>query len=85
MMLRKELNMFENLVEKLRALDIDPVFSMKETENNKVLVVASLQDTKLKKVLSRAYGGDVEEALSNALVQVVGERAQEIKLIQSLS
>jgi hypothetical protein len=77
--------MFENLVEKLRALDIDPVFSMKETENNKVLVVASLQDTKLKKVLSRAYGGDVEEALSNALVQVVGERAQEIKLIQSLS
>jgi hypothetical protein len=84
-MLRKELNMFENLVEKLRALDIDPVFSMKETENNKVLVVASLQDTKLKKVLSRAYGGDVEEALSNALVQVVGERAQEIKLIQSLS
>jgi hypothetical protein len=85
MMLRKELNMFENLVEKLRALDIDPVFSMKETENNKVLVVASLQDTKLRKVLSRAYGGDVEEALSNALVQVVGERAQEIKLIQSLS
>jgi hypothetical protein len=84
-MLRKGLNMFENLVEKLRALDIDPVFSMKETENNKVLVVASLQDTKLKKVLSRAYGGDVEEALSNALVQVVGERAQEIKLIQSLS
>ncbi len=77
--------MFENLVEKLRALDIDPVFSMKETENNKVLVVASLQDTKLRKVLSRAYGGDVEEALSNALVQVVGERAQEIKLIQSLS
>ncbi len=76
--------MFENLVEKLRALDIDPVFSMKETDN-KVMVVASLQDTKLKKVLSRAYGGDVEEALSNALVQVVGERAQEIKLIQSLS
>lgn len=77
--------MFENLVEKLRSLDIDPVFSMKEVEKNKVLVVASLQDTKLKKVLSRAYGGDVEEALSNALVQVVGERAQEIKLIQSLS
>lgn len=77
--------MFENLVQKLRKLNIDPVFSMKEVEKNKVLVVASLQDTKLKKVLSRAYGGDVEEALSNALVQVVGERAQEIKLIQSLS
>lgn len=77
--------MYNDLVQKLRQLNIDPVFSMKKLGNGKVLVVASLQDVKLKQVLSRAYGQTVEQALSNALVQVVSERAQEIKLIQSLS
>lgn len=77
--------MYNDLVQKLRQLNIDPVFSMKKLGNNKVIVVASLQDVKLKQVLSRAYGHNVEQALSNALVQVIGERAQEIKLIQSLS
>lgn len=77
--------MYISLVSKLRKINVETVVSMRKLPNDQARVTVTLQDNTLKKPLFRAVGDDLEEALANALIQMVAERSNELKVLSSLS
>jgi hypothetical protein len=77
--------MYISLVSKLRKINVETVVSMKKLSNDQARVTVTLQDNTLQKPLFRAVGDDLEEALANALIQMVAERSNELKVLSSLS
>jgi hypothetical protein len=77
--------MYISLVNKLRKINVETVVSMRKLPNDQARVTVTLQDNTLQKPLFRAIGDDLEEALANALIQMVAERSNELKVLSSLS
>jgi hypothetical protein len=77
--------MYISLVNKLRKINVETVVSMRKLPNDQARVTVTLQDNTLQKPLFRAIGEDLEEALANALIQMVAERSNELKVLSSLS
>lgn len=77
--------MYISLVNKLRKINVETVVSMRKLPNDQARVTVTLQDNTLQKPLFRAIGDDLEEALANALIQMVAERSNELKILSSLS